>query len=149
MGKSDYGYLKNVYWLYDCAVEFMEDLPETVTYEYADSKYHTVTTKGGEYCCFCYGTNHETSSRLEQHDLETDILPQPANGRFAVVDHCTLCDYRKYEYITAKSVVADYYGVVDGLPHTLTVTDLSEVGVRTQIPYGRSADACTLTSAPN
>ena len=149
MGKSDYGYLKNVYWLYDCAAEFMENLPETVSYEYTDSKYHTVTTKGGEYCCFCYGTNYETSSRLERHDLETDILPQPANGRFAVVDHCTLCDYQKYEYITAKSVVADYYGVVDDQPHTLTVTDLSEAGVRTQIRYGSSADACTLTSAPN
>ena len=149
MGKSDYGYLKNVYWLYDCAAEFMGDLPETVAYEYTDSKYHTVITKGGEYCCFCYGTNHETSSRLERHNLETDILPQPANGRFAVVDHCTLCDYQKYEYITAKSVVANYYGVVDGLPHTLTVTDLSEAGVRTQIRYGNSADACTLTSAPN
>ena len=60
------------------------------------------------------------------------------------MDHCTLCDYRKYEYITAKSVVADYYGVVDGQPHTLTVTDLSEAGVRTQIRYGSSADACTV-----
>ena len=38
MGKSDYGYLKNVYWLYDCAAEFMENLPETVSYEYTDSK---------------------------------------------------------------------------------------------------------------
>lgn len=33
--KSDYGYLKNVYWLFDCAAEFTQKLEETVTYEYA------------------------------------------------------------------------------------------------------------------
>lgn len=149
MGKSDYGYGKNAYWLYDCAAEFTEALPETVTYEYTDSRYHTKTTTGGSYCCFCYGTNHEKSSVLERHTLETDILPQPANGRFAIVEHCTLCEYSRYEYVTAKAVIADYYGVVDGQPHTLTATDLSESGVRTSIRYGNSADACTLTSAPN
>lgn len=149
MAKTDYGYLKNVYWLYDCAAEFMETLPETVTYEYTDSRYHTKTTTGGTYCCFCYGTNHETSSVLERHDLETDILPQPANGRFAEVEHCTLCEYSRYDYTTAKAVIADYYGVVDGAPHTITVTDLSDAGVRTSIRYGNSADSCTMTSAPN
>lgn len=149
MGKSTYGYGRNVYWLYDCAAEFMEDLDETVTYEYADSKYHTVTTHSGEYCCFCYGTHHKESSELERHDLETEILPQPANGRYAIVEHCTLCDYTAYEYVTAKAVIADYYGVVDGQPHTITVTDLSEAGVRTSIRYGNSADSCTMTSAPN
>lgn len=149
MGKTDYGYLKNVYWLYDCAAEFMESLDETVTYEYADSTYHTVTITGGEYCLFCYGTHHTTETTLERHDLVTDILPQPANGRFAVVEHCTLCDYASYEYVTAKSVIADYYGVVDGQSHTITVSDLSDAGVTTQIRYGNSANACTLTSAPN
>ena len=44
--KSDYGYLKNVYWLFDCAAEFTQKLEETVTYEYTDDTYHTVTTKG-------------------------------------------------------------------------------------------------------
>ena len=149
MSKSDYGYLKNVYWLYDCASEFMEELDETVTYEYTDSRYHTKTTTGGEYCCFCYGTNHTEKSVLERHDLETDILPQPANGRFAEVEHCTLCEYSRYDYTAAKAVIADYYGVVDGAPHTITVTDLSESGVRTSIRYGNSADSCNMTSAPN
>ena len=149
MGKTDYGYQKNVYWLYDCANNFFEELPETVSYEYTDSRYHTVTTTGGSYCGFCYGTYKETSSELERHELETDILPQPANGRFAEVEHCTLCDYSRYDYTAAKAVVADYYGVVDGQPHTVTVTDLSEAGVRTSIRYGNSADACTMTSAPN
>ena len=46
MATTDYGYLKNVYWLYDCAAEFMQKLDETVTYEYADDTYHTVTTEG-------------------------------------------------------------------------------------------------------
>ena len=149
MEKSDYGYGKNVYWLYDCAAEFMETLPTAVTYEYADSSYHAKTTTGGSYCCFCYGTNDEKSSVLERHDLEETVIPQPANGRFAVKDACTFCNYEVSEYIAAKSVVANYYGVVDGQPHTLTVTDLSDAGVSTRIRYGNSADACTLTSAPN
>lgn len=55
--------------------------------------YHTVTTKGGSYCCFCYGTIYESSSKLERHSMVTEVLPQPANGRFAVVEKCSLCDY--------------------------------------------------------
>lgn len=149
MSKSEYGYLKNVYWLYDCAAEFTEDLPETVTHEYVDSKYHRTVTKGGTYCCFCYGTNYEKSSVLERHDMETETLPQPAHGRFAAVEKCRLCDYTRYGYTAAKAVVASYYGVVDGQPHTISVTDLSEAGVRTAIRYGNSADSCTMTSAPN
>lgn len=148
-GFDGYSFNKNVYNLYDCAAEFTEHLPESVTYEYTDSAYHTKTTTGGTYCCFCYGTNHSTASVLERHTLETDILPQPANGRFAEVEHCTLCDYSRYDYTTAKAVIADYYGVADGQPHTISVTDLSESGVRASIRYGNSADACTLTSAPN
>ena len=132
-GFDGYSFNKNVYNLYDCAAEFTEHLPESVTYEYTDSRYHTKTTTGGTYCCFCYGTNHSTASVLERHTLETDILPQPANGRFAEVEHCTLCDYSRYDYTTAKAVIADYYGVADGQPHTISVTDLSESGVRTSI----------------
>ena len=148
-GISGYGFNKNVYYLYDCAAEFMEDLDETVRYEYADSTYHNKITTGGEYCCFCYGTRHTNSSVLERHTMKTEILPQISNGRFAIVEHCTLCDYTKTSYVAAKSVVAGYYGVVDGQPHTLTVSDLSESGVRTQIRYGNSAESCTLTSAPS
>jgi hypothetical protein len=65
------------------------------------------------------------------------------------VESCKDCDYSHYEYVAAKSVVASYYGVVDGQPHTLTVSDLSESGVTTQIRYGNSASSCALTSAPN
>ena len=144
-----YEFGKNIYILNGCYDEFMQDLPETVSYAYADSTYHRETTTSGSYCNFCYGTHKSESSVLERHDLETDILPQPANGRFAEVTHCTLCDYSHYSYTGAKSVVADYYGVVDGQPHTVTVSDLSEAGVTTQIRYGNSANACTMTSAPN
>ena len=28
--------------------------------------------------------------------------------------HCKDCDYQKTSYVAAKSVVADYYGIVDG-----------------------------------
>lgn len=42
-----------------------------------------------------------------------------------------------------------YYGIVDGQPHTITVSDFSEAGVRTSIRYGNSAESCTMTSAPN
>lgn len=148
-GKSDYGYLKNVYWLHDCDVKFTEDLEETISYTYADSQYHTVTSTGGTYCCFCYGTNHTKSSKLVRHEMETEILSQPANGRFVRVEKCRQCDYASYTYTTAKAVVASYYGVADGKPHTISVTDLSESGVRATIRYGNSADACTLSSAPN
>lgn len=90
-GKSDYGYLKNVYWLHDCDVKFTEDIEETISYTYADSQYHTVTSTGGTYCCFCYGTNHTKSSKLVRHEMETEILSQPANGRFVRVEKCRQC----------------------------------------------------------
>ena len=34
-GINGYGFGRNVYNLYDCAAEFMEDLDKRVTYEYA------------------------------------------------------------------------------------------------------------------
>lgn len=146
---APYAWDKNIYVLHDCAAKFYLDLPETVTHEYVDSKYHRTVTKGGTYCCFCYGTNYEKSSVLERHDMETETLPQPAHGRFAAVEKCRLCDYTRYDYTAAKAVVASYYGVVDGQPHTISVADLSEAGVRTAIRYGNSADSCTMTTAPN
>lgn len=149
MGTGDYSYGRNVYWLYDCAAEFMETLDETVTYEYADSTYHSKTTTGGTYCCFCFGTHKQTQTVLEPHNLTTEILTQPANGRFVLVEGCTQCDTASFEYVTAKSVIADYYGEVDGQAHTISVTDLSETGVSTQIRFGTSADHCTLMTAPN
>lgn len=149
MSITDYGFGKNVYWLYDCAQEFMEDLDETVTYEAVDDTYHSKTTEGGEYCCFCYGTRHSEATVMERHNMETQIIPQISNQRFAIVEHCTDCDYTQTSYVGAKAVVADYFGVVDGQPHTLTISDLSEAGVSTRIRYGLTADGCTLTSAPN
>ncbi len=146
---APYAWDKNIYVLHDCAAKFYLDLPETVTHEYVDSKYHRTVTKGGTYCCFCYGTNYEKSSVLERHDMAAETLPQPAHGRFAAVEKCRLCDYARYDYTAAKAVVASYYGVADGQPHTISVTDLSESGVRTAIRYGNSADSCTMTSAPN
>ena len=149
MAKTDYGYKKNVYWLYDCANNFFEELPETETIEQADSKYHRVITTSGEYCGFCYGTNKETNSTLERHSMEGSIRPELAHQRFVKMETCADCGYAETEYTAAKAVVADYYGVADGAPHTVTVSDLSEAGVTTAIRYGHSADACTLTSAPN
>ena len=146
---APYAWDKNIYVLHDCAAKFYLDLPETVTHEYVDSKYHRTVTKGGTCCCFCYGTNYEKSSVLERHDMAAETLPQPAHGRFAAVEKCRLCDYTRYDYTAAKAVVASYYGVVDGQPHTISVTDLSEAGVRTAIRYGNSADSCTMTTAPN
>ena len=148
-GMSDYDFGKNIYLLYDCAAEFMEDLDETVTYEYTDDTYHTKTVTGGTYCVFCYGTHHTTQSTLERHTMESAIRPEIANGRFVEMSSCTLCDYAVTSYTGGKAVIANYYGTVDGQPHTVTVSDLSEAGVTTQIRYGHSADSCTLTSAPN
>ena len=38
---------------------------------------------------------------------------------------------------------------MDGQAHTVTVTDLSDSGVKTSIRYGTEADDCDMTSAPN
>ena len=152
MGTSpsdDYGYLRNVYWLYDCANNFFEELPETQTIEQVDSEYHRVITESGEYCGFCYGTFKEENSTLERHAMESSIRPELAHDRFVEMDTCADCGYAETAYTAAKAVIADYFGVVDGQPHTVTVSDLSEAGVTTAIRYGHSADACTLTSAPN
>ena len=149
MGIGDYCFGKNVYYLYDCATEFLEDLGETITYATVDNTYHTKTTKSGNYCGYCYGTNHKDSAMLEKHDFKTEVIPQIGNDRFAIVKHCTDCEYTSTTYVAAKSVIADYYGVVDGQPHTVTISDLSEAGVSTHIRYGNSAESCTLTSAPN
>ncbi len=149
MAKTDYGYLKNVYWLYDCANNFFETLPDSETIEQVDSEYHRVTTTSGEYCGFCYGTYKESSSSLERHHMESSIRPELAHDRFVEMATCADCGYAETAYTAAKSVVADYFGVVDGQPHTVTVSDLSEAGVTTAIRYGHTADGCTLTSAPN
>ena len=149
MGATSYACNKNVYWLYDCAADFFEELPETQTVEQVDSTYHRVITTSGEYCAFCYGTYKEESSTLERHHMETAIRPELAHDRFVEMDTCADCGYAETAYTAAKSVVADYFGVVDGQPHTVTVSDLSEAGVTTAIRYGHTADGCTLTSAPN
>lgn len=129
--------------------QFFEELPETQTIEQADSEYHRVITTSGEYCGFCYGTFKEENSTLERHHMENAIRPELAHDRFVEMDTCADCGYAETSYTAAKAVIADYFGVVDGQPHTVTVSDLSEAGVTTAIRYGHSADACTLTSAPN
>ena len=149
MGIPNYCYGKNLYFLYDCATEFFEELPETVTYEAADGAYHKKNVDGGNYCVFCYGTNHTHSETLEPHDLRVEILPQIANQRFAIVKHCQSCEYTSYDFAAAKAVVADYYGVVDGQAHTLVISDLSDSGVNTKIRYGNSAETCTMTTPPS
>ena len=55
------------------------------------------------------------------------------------------------EELTAEieSVSYTHLDVYKRQPHTVTVSDLSEAGVTTAIRYGHSADACTLTAAPN
>ena len=149
MGATSYACSKNVYWLYDCAADFFEELPETQTIEQVDSEYHRVTTASGEYCAFCYGTFKEESSTLERHHMESAIRPELAHDRFVEMDACEDCGYADTSYTAAKAVIADYFGVVDGQPHTVTVSDLSDAGVTTAIRYGNEAGSCTLTSAPN
>ena len=121
MAKTDYGYLKNVYWLYDCANNFFEALPDSETIEQVDSEYHRVTTTSGEYCGFCYGTYKESSSSLERHHMESSIRPELAHDRFVEMATCADCGYAETAYTAAKAVIADYFGVVDGQPHTEVV----------------------------
>ena len=143
MGTYSYSYDKNVYWLFDCAANFFEDLPESVEIEQVDREYHRVITTGGQYCGFCYGTYHTEDATLERHHMETSIRPELAHQRFVEMDTCADCGYAKTSYTAAKAVVADYYGVADGAPHTVTVSDLSEAGVTTAVRYGHSAATCT------
>ena len=149
MGATNYSCDKNVYWLYDCAADFFETLPETQAIEQVDSSYHRVTTTSGEYCGFCFGTFKEENSSLVRHNMDSAIRPELAHDRFVEVDTCEDCGYSKTAYTAAKAVIADYFGVVDGQPHTVTVSDLSDAGVTTAIRYGNEANSCTLTSAPN
>ena len=149
MGATNYSCDKNIYWLYDCAANFFEELPITESIEQVDSNYHRVTTTSGEYCGFCYGTYKEESSTLERHHMETAIRPELAHDRFVEMSTCADCGYAETSYTAAKAVIADYFGVVDGQPHTVTVSDLSDAGVTTAIRYGNEAGSCTLTSAPN
>ncbi|MCI9552243.1 MAG: S-layer homology domain-containing protein [Acutalibacter sp.] len=149
MGAYSYIFRKNIYRLNDCATEFFQDIPEVVSYEYTDNRYHNKTTAGGEYCIFCFGTYKAVTSKLERHDLNTTTLTQLANQRFVEVETCADCGYTHTGYAAAKAVVTSYYGVADGRPHTLTVSDLSDSGVSTAIRYGNSAESCTLASAPN
>lgn len=149
LGLSDYALAKNVYWLYDCATAFTEYLDDVVTYEYVDATYHKKNVDGGNYCEFCYGTRHTHSETLEPHNLHVDVIPQIGHQRFAIVKYCEDCEFTAYDFVAAKAVVADYYGVVDGQAHTLTISDLSEAGVNAVIRYGNSAETCTLTAPPS
>lgn len=147
-GEGNYAYNKNVYALYSCDHKFFLDFDNTTHVHYNDN-YHTTTLKKGEYCQFCKGTYARASEKRELHEFEETVDGQIGNNRFYVAEHCHDCEYDTSEYITAKSVVSSYYGIADGEAHTLTVSDLSDSGVKTSIRYGDSAHNCNRTSAPN
>ena len=147
-GPTDYDFNNNVYSLNSCDHNFFLDFDAT-TYEPYDEGRHLTTLKRGEYCKFCKGTFARASRGLESHDFTESVDAQLGNNRFYVAEKCNDCGYETSEYVTAKSVVASYYGTADGEAHTLTVSDLSDSGVKTSIRYGDTADSCTTTSAPN
>lgn len=147
-GPDAYGFNKNVYALYDCDHNFFRDFDNT-TYEPYDANYHLTTLKKGEYCQFCKGTHARANEKKEAHSFVDTVDAQIGNNRFFVTHTCEDCGYKTSEYVTAKSVVGSYYGVVDGEAHTLDISDLSESGVKTSIKYGNDAEHCTLNSAPN
>lgn len=147
-GPGDYDFNKNVYCLNPCDHNFFLDFDNT-TYEPYDEHYHNTTLKAGKYCQFCKGTKERGTVKHEAHDFHEVVDAQLGNNRFYIYEHCDDCGYETSEYVTAKSVISSYYGNVDGEAHTLTVSDLSDKGVKTSIRYGTSADNCNLTSAPN
>ena len=147
-GPTDYDFNNNVYSLNSCDHNFFLDFDAT-TYEPYDESRHLTTLKRGEYCKFCKGTFARASRGLESHDFTESVDAQLGNNRFYVAEKCDDCGYETSEYVTAKSVVASYYGTADGEAHTLTVSDLSDSGVKTSIRYGDTADSCTKSSAPN
>ena len=79
------------------------------------------------------GTHMETAIRPElAHD------PLCGNGYLCRLRIC------RTDYAAAKSVVADYFGVVDGQPHTVTVSD----SLRWLASPPPSATATRRTAAP-
>lgn len=147
-GVDEYSYGKNVYQLDDCNPVFNQQLAEEVSYSSVDDTNHRRTANGGSYCGFCYGTRYTASSKLEKHELDETVIPQLGHQRFLIHEGCSLCEYEKTNYVTAKSVISNYYGIADGASHTLLITDLSDSGVTTSIRYGNSADACTMLTPP-
>ncbi|MCD8375047.1 MAG: hypothetical protein LUC20_08165, partial [Oscillospiraceae bacterium] len=148
LGSYDYGFGVNVYWLYDCDANFIQELEEETTYEYVSSSYHKVTTTGGSYCGFCYGTCYTEESELERHNMDYTVTAEQGNLRFVRTGVCADCGYTTTEYATAKAVIRSYLGTVDGDAHTIVVSDLSDSSVSVSIRYGLTADSCTLTTAP-
>lgn len=147
-GPGYYSFNKNVYALNSCDHNFFIDFDNT-TYEPDNDTYHTSTLKKGEYCKFCKGTYARASEKRELHDFTESIDGQLGNSRFYVSEECDECGYQTSEYLAAKAVVSSYYGTADGEPHSITVTDLSDNGVKTSIRYGTEADQCNKTSAPS
>lgn len=147
-GPGEYNFNNNVYALNSCDHNFFLDFDAT-TYEPYDEESHLTTLKRGQYCKFCKGTFARASRGLEDHNFTETVDGQLGNNRFFISEKCDDCGYTTSEYVTAKSVVASYYGIEDGDAHTLTVSDLSDRGVKTSILYGTSADSCNKTSAPN
>ena len=148
MGDTYYGFNNNVYNLYDCAAGFMVDLHETHIEPY-NHRYHTEIAKNGQYCQFCFGTYANTTSRQVSHSTEEQVDAELGNQRFRITGDCGDCNYHTDELLAAKTVITSYYGMADGKPHTLILSDLSDEGVNTSIRYGNSAGNCNLTSAPN
>ncbi len=147
-GPGVYNFNRNVYALYSCDHNFFLDFDNT-TYKARDEKNHLTTLKRGEYCKFCKGTFARATEGLEKHSFNESVDAQLGNNRFYITDTCEECEYKTSEYVTAKAVVASYYGKADGEAHTLTVSDLSDNGIKTSILYGNSAGNCNKTSAPN
>ncbi len=147
-GYSAYAFNNNVYILYSCDHNFFLDFDSSTYVPYSED-YHLTTLKRGQYCKFCKGTMARAAQGLEDHDFSESVDAQLGNNRFYIAETCDDCGYESSQYVTAKSVVTSYYGVEDGEAHTLTVSDLSDSGVRTSIRYGTTADNCTRTSAPN
>ena len=147
-GYDSYDFNNNVYSLNACDHNFFVAFDATTHVPYDDED-HLTTLKQGEYCQFCKGTYAVGVRGLAEHNFIENIDGQVGNNRFYVDEICEDCGYKTSEYVTAKAVVSSYYGVEDGEAHTLTVTDLSDNGVRTSVRYGTEADRCTKTSAPN
>ena len=147
-GPGEYNFNNNVYGLNSCDHNFFLDFDNT-TYEYFNDEYHITTLKRGEYCKFCKGTFARASEGEEKHHFDETIDSQIGNNRFFISEKCSDCNFETNEYVTAKSVVSSYYGTADGKSHTVTVSDLSDDSVHTSIRYGKTANNCNLTSAPN
>ncbi|MDO5398639.1 MAG: hypothetical protein Q4G33_12000, partial [bacterium] len=112
--------------------------------------YHTIARKKGQYCMMCKGSPAVREAEIkEDHSFNYVTDSEVGNHRFKLDGVCEVCGWEETDTVVAKTVVADYYGKVDGQSHTVQLADYSDSGVSTSIKYGTTQNNVTSLTAPS